>query len=232
MTCLYINVKFSKLSKSTTFFNEAQNKFWAHHGFSKKGAPYAFKNVEMAFDRGIRGVELDLFYDETLCSFLVVHDMNEQDTLILDQLLSGLTTKGQFWFDLKNLKKGNSSQIIESLIKIEHKHELRNKFVVESKNASELNVLSQLGFFTCLWISTSQNENLIVEFYRNLKNKINLLNNTYSAISMPYYYYQREGKTLYGNFPIHCWVSPEEYEREKEVIIADDKLKIVLFDRP
>lgn len=225
-----INYKFNKLEVSATFFNQAQQKFWAHHGFSKKGESYSVQNIEKAFEMGLKGVELDLFYCKDLNSFLVVHDVSEKDTLILDDVLNSVKIKGAFWFDLKNLNKDNSTQVIELLTTLNNKYELKNNYIVESKNAKQLNSLSEAGIYTCLWVIPTQNK-FFTNLYRWFKNKINLLLYNYSAVSMPYYYYAREGRELYGNFPIHTWISSKEFSNNKEVLLKDDKLKVVLFDR-
>lgn len=228
---LMVHIKFLNKKATTTFFNDSSNKMWAHHGFSKVGESYHKNNIELAFKQNVKGVELDLFYDKNINSFMVVHDESEKDTLILNQLLTEIKVKKKFWFDLKNLKKENTSEIISLLQSINQKHQLNNNFIVESKNAKELNKLTKAGIFTSLWITIAQNNNLLANTYARFKNKLKLVLYNFNAVSMPYYYYLREGEKMYSNFPIHTWVNRAEYDRNKEEILNDNKLKVVLFDR-
>ena len=49
-------------------------KVWGHRGFAAAGGENSLRSVQTAFNRGAKGVEIDILFDRELNDFVVSHD--------------------------------------------------------------------------------------------------------------------------------------------------------------
>jgi hypothetical protein len=227
----YIDIQFDKQRLSPVFFQNPAHKFWVHKGYTKVDESYQNNHLQQALDDGIIGVELDVYFSAELQQLLVVHDFPIKDTIFLDEYIAPTGNKLKYWFDLKNLKNSNVNQATKAFQEINSRYDLNNQFIIESKEADKLGELSKQGFYTCLWMNTPNKKNLLNYYYRNFRNKYAIVFNHFNAISMPYYVYQSNEYNTYKHLPIHTWVDNKTLQNRKDLILTDDNLKIVLFDR-
>lgn len=230
MGIFIIHYKFSKL-QYISVYNKNENKFWAHKGFLKEKETYKINRLDEIAGKGIKGVELDLIYEEKTNQLLVAHDQPIQDYVLLNNYLINDSNNLWYWFDIKNLNDNNYKAVFDNLEKIQFTFKLKNQFIVESKNAKALSKLSGLGLYTCLWINTPSKNNWVKYFYYNLRNKLFLIYYRFNAISMPYYMYSTGYSQNYSHLPVHTWVSITTFHQDSLKIYNDKNLKVVLIDK-
>lgn len=228
---LYIDIQFDKQRLSPIFFQNQSHKFWAHKGYTSVNESYLTNHLQQAIDEGVIGVELDVYFSIELQRLLVVHDFPIKDTIFLDEYIAPVGNKLKYWFDLKNLKTTDVEQVTNIFFKLNQQFNLNLQFIIESKEANKLDELSKHGFYTCFWINTPDKKNLFNYYYRNFRNKYGIVFNHFNAISMPFYVYRTNEYNDYKHLPIHTWVDNKTLQMEKDSILNDDNLKIVLFDR-
>lgn len=226
-----IDIQFDNQRLSPFFFQNQSHKFWAHKGYTHGNESYLTNHLQQALDDGIIGVELDVYFSTELQRLLVVHDFPIKDTIFLDEYLTPVGNKLKYWFDLKNLKTTDVNKVANAFLKLNKKFNLNHQFIIESKEANKLGKLSKQGFYTCFWVNTPDKKNLFNYYYRNFRNKYAIVFNHFNAISMPFYVYRTNEYNTYKHLPIHTWVDNKTLQIEKDSILNDDNLKIVLFDR-
>lgn len=227
---LFLNYCFrNKVLTSFVDYNNQQKK-WVHKGFLKSGESYSSNRLIEILERGIEGVEIDVFYSESLDKFIVSHDFPIQDTIFLEEYLTPTANKLKYWFDLKNLKNVDVELVIKAFFNINKKFNLNNQFIIESKDASKLAMLTDEGFYTCFWIATPAKSDWFKYSYFSIKNKLSICYYDYSAISMPYYKYKSKEYNEYKHLPIQTWVDIETFNKDSLELLSDNNLKIVLID--
>lgn len=100
------------------------------------------------------GLEIDVHYIDSIHTFIIKHNENENSNLTLDQWCTALDNISNLgiWFDFKNLTTNNREASLQSLMAIREKHHLKGKLVVESSNFNELTSFNEAGFLTSFYI--------------------------------------------------------------------------------
>lgn len=227
---LFLNYCFKNKALTSFVDYTNQQKIWVHKGFLKSGESYSNNRLIEILERGYEGVEIDVFYSESLDKFIVSHDFPIQDTIFLEEYLTSTENKLKYWFDLKNLKTADVELVSKAFHNINKKFNLNNQFIIESKEASKLGELSNEGFYTCFWIATPAKSDWFKYSYFSIKNKLSICYYDYSAISMPYYKYKFKEYDEYKHFPIQTWVNTATFKKDSLEILNDRNLKIVLID--
>lgn len=227
----FVDYQFKQLIMEPSFFNEDTQKFWPHKSYSMKGGQYSIESIQQAKKDGFKGVEIDIQYNRKLKTFLVAHDQTIIDTLLLEELLDVTKNELLYWFDLKYFEDQDEEEILLCFNRINEKYQLQNRFIIESKVSNKLKFLSEQGLNTCLWISTPNPEERLKFYFWNLKNKLAILNGDFNAISMPYDLYKKTDYQEYNHLIIHTWVGNDLLDLDRQKIVDDENLKIVLFDR-
>lgn len=154
VTVFAIHVVFS----FKTYKNQipADASLWIHRGLYDN--KQVFENTLAAFDsaktHGFRGIELDVFFIDSLHDFYVTHDMPnkyQQFPLKLSEVLNRYQLGFYYWLDLKNLHASNQTAIknrFEELVK----GSLKQQVFIESGNAAALGFLANHQFQTLYWI--------------------------------------------------------------------------------
>jgi hypothetical protein len=129
---------------------------WIHKGlFNNKTV---FENTLPAFDSAhgqhIQGLEMDVYYIDSLNDFIVTHDLPNRyhlPALKLSEVLSRYDTAFSYWLDLKNLTDENKEPIslrFKSMLS----PAMTAKVYIESGNAPELGYLAAQKLKTIYWI--------------------------------------------------------------------------------
>lgn len=164
-----------------------QQEHWIHRGLydNKK----VFENTIAAFDsarsKDIKGIELDIFYVDSLNDFVVTHDMPNKyalPTLLLSEVVDKYDSSFSYWLDLKNLGYENMALIAAKLYKILPLH-LRQKAFIESANAAPLSYLAEKGFNTIYWIQYSRT-NFLKKLYKTTLIKWNFIQYKFAGGTM------------------------------------------------
>ncbi|MCC7028998.1 MAG: hypothetical protein IT257_01745 [Chitinophagaceae bacterium] len=133
-----------------------QQQYWIHKGlFNNKTV---FENTIPAFDSAYRqhlsGVEMDVFYIDSINDFIITHDLPNRYQLAplrLSEVFLKYDTAFSYWLDLKNLNDVNKERItlkFKSLMT----PSLSAKVFIESANAAALGYLAAQKLNTLYWI--------------------------------------------------------------------------------
>ena len=128
----------------------------AHRGYWQTyNEQNTIKSVQEAIKRKFKGVEIDIFYDESISDFVISHDPYDDPTnlLSLKQVLElDIPTYFIFWLDLKNLSLKNAFSCRKKFIQYNKK--FNNIFmIVESSSYMGLLIVSSLSNIkTSYWI--------------------------------------------------------------------------------
>jgi len=209
-------------------------KVWAHRGYHKEHAQNSIEACKTAFSLGAKGVEIDIFYDEGLQTFIVSHDkpynLKKGKLLTLDNLLGKVTPNGYFWLDFKELSRvKNIEAVARQLHMVLKRHDLVERAFVESQNGYLLSKFSKHGLFTCLWLSFNKENTPLVKYViKEAIRRVIIATGRFNAISLPYTYYTESIKAQYSQFPLHLFTV-----NDSDIIddfINDPKVNIILTD--
>lgn len=233
VSAIFIGVQFQfNRLKATPFFYENQpQKFWAHRGYTIKGAAYSLNDFQRAIDDGFKGIELDLFYSIELKTFLVAHDIPVEDTLLIEDVLNETKNSFYYWFDLKNLTNQNVDEVITRLEKLNESYQLQHHFMVESKDAKNLHQLTKAGIHTCLWLKTPRPQQFFSFYFWKTINMLTLIYYDFDAISIPYFMYRYQEYESFYKLNTCSWMGEEMVELYINEAVENKQLKIVLIDR-
>ena len=129
----------------------------AHRGYWKTSDEQnTVESIQEAIKRNFKGVEIDIFYDESKCDFVISHDPYDEpnNLLSLKQVLElNIPSDFIFWLDLKNLSVKNAFSCRKKFI--EYYKQFNNLFIfVESKSYIGLLLVSILSNIkTSYWIN-------------------------------------------------------------------------------
>ena len=128
----------------------------AHRGYWKTNDEQnTLKSVQEAIKRNFKGVEIDIFYDESKRDFVVSHDSYDEPTnlLSLKQLLQ-LDTPSDFifWLDLKNLSFKNAFSCRKKFIQYNKQFDNLFMFVESISYLGLLLLSSKSNIKTSYWI--------------------------------------------------------------------------------
>ncbi len=161
-TVIAIHVAFSFKTFENKIPDDAS--LWIHRGLYDN--KHVFENTLPAFDSAqkhhFKGIELDVFYVDSLHDFFVTHDMPnryQQAPLKLSEVLLRYQDSFYYWVDLKNLLASNQTVIKERFEEL-LKGSLKQKVFIESGNAGSLGFLANHQFQTLYWIQYNRDQGL------------------------------------------------------------------------
>jgi hypothetical protein len=106
-----------------------------------------------------RGVEIDVVYDPRLQQLTVNHPPEPPSGLPLDALLAyagRLDPQLALWLDLKNLDEANAAQVLEALDRLERRHAIRARALVETSHPGPAAaLLRNAGYSTSYYLPTA-----------------------------------------------------------------------------
>jgi glycerophosphoryl diester phosphodiesterase len=230
---LYVNISFSRL-KVNPFYNDCR-KVWGHAGYSREYGVNSLPGYKQAFDLGAKGVELDVHYDPDLDRFIVSHDFPykriDGKLLRLEDVLNELGNRGYFWLDFKNLKhigKKEAAKAARRLSDLIERYHVKDRVIVESKDAINLTVLSRAGIPTSYWVNVNRNKEGFSTRLRVFGFKAMFLYGRFSAVSMDHRNYTPYLQETFKNLPVHLFT----INREEEILehLYWENVKVILSD--
>ncbi len=121
------------------------------------GTQNSIESVRRAFEHGARGVEIDVFFDPDLGTFVVSHDrpylLKNGRLLMLEELLGEVGHLGMFWLDWKKLRHLAAEDFVralDELTRLTSAGDLRARFYVEGEDPFRLRRAAEAGFLTIL----------------------------------------------------------------------------------
>lgn len=113
------------------------------------------------------GLEVDVYFDNTLNTFLVKHYPDEEPLCNLDEWFSSIDEREHlgFWIDFKNLDYSNVEAAAKEMARLRKTHKLKGMIIVESSSAGCLKAFDDLNFRTSYYIpylypSEAENEKI------------------------------------------------------------------------
>lgn len=97
------------------------------------------------------GVEIDVVFDAVAGALMVNHPPQPPSGLTLDEQLAyanRLQPKLRFWLDLKNLGEGNAARVVEELKRLDARHAIRARALVETGHTGPAAALLRAAGFT------------------------------------------------------------------------------------
>jgi glycerophosphoryl diester phosphodiesterase len=198
-------------------------KIWATRGLVLEGftispasSQNSIKSIQLAFDRGARGTEVDVQFDTDTGQFIVSHDVpyNLKDgrLLTLEELFDKTGGRGYYWIDFKKIRKLGRGQLkasVNELERLANKFQIKKWIYVEGESPFSLAPFRDAGFQTIYDIHPPANNNLftptIIEAY-----KLVFYFGNFSVIAMKYgplkdSRYGAHAKDLLGNIPLFVY---------------------------
>lgn len=212
---------------------------WAHRGFFKDGLQQnSIESFVKAFDLGVLGVELDIFYDLKTDEYIVSHDypynLKNGHILKLEEVFTKVSKRGYFWLDFKNLailSKHDTQKATVRLRNLLRKYNLAEKSIVESTNPINLSICSKSGLYTSFWITPyiiNEQDYFFAFWYNIYRYKLIFLYGNFSAISMDHFLFSKQIEKIFSDIPIHLFTVNDK--RRLTELIAKDNVKVVLSD--
>lgn len=123
-----------------------KSRIWLHRCNSTAKAMYARTHYS--------GMEIDIFYIDSLETFSVKHDAYTPDTLLLTNLLSSLPLPGEysFWLDFKNLDQNNMEKSASVMTQIVNSLKIPTDHFIVENYPQNLQPFYQAGFLTSYYI--------------------------------------------------------------------------------
>ncbi len=195
--------------------------FWIHRGLYN--GVTVFENTIAAFDsaksKGLRGIELDIYYIDSINDFIVTHDIPNTyglPILLLSDVVKRYDTSFYYWFDLKNLCTENQEQIANRFKAITPLP-VRKKVFIESGAAKPLGYLATLGFNSIYWIQYNRTH-FAKSFLKKMMIKWDCIRYQFDGVSMGMTLVDEDFFDSFEHIPkfiFHIY-TPELYQQVKD----------------
>lgn len=139
-TLLYITILLGAIACKPQTTTTDHLQVWLHRANSIEKAQF--------FQGQYRGLEIDVYYIDSLNMFLVKHNVDDTTTLTLDHWCGALDQISRLgiWFDFKNLSSLNCKSALRCLTDLRDKYELQGMLIVESTAYDALPSFRKAGF--------------------------------------------------------------------------------------
>ena len=207
-------------------FHPENERIWLHRANTiEKAKKYQYK---------YGGLEIDVYFNDSLETFVVMHDFNDLPQLTLKEWCDSLDNISQMgiWFDFKNLNADNSKNALRNLKKIRRKHHMKGKLYVESSSYKELQLFKKAGFLVSYYIPCFDPQKADSATYQHWKENIqNAIDDGISAIS-GYDYQYHFMKKEFPEQPKLVWTESEDSSwqaRFINIMEADSLVDVMLL---
>jgi hypothetical protein len=221
-------------------------KVWSNRGLVQEtnailpnGKHNSIESVSLAFDRGAKGVEVDVFYDLELALFVASHDrpyhLQNGQLLSLRELLAAVGQRGEFWLDWKKLGHLDAEALEAARAELEEltaPGRLKERFYIEGEDPLNLGVFRRAGFKTIFDTRPQPDSSLfttlLVDLYKALyyfggHTVIGMDTGTAEAPI-----YGPETRRLLRNVPVFLYHAPDDTEFLGELLSHPD-VRVVLL---
>ena len=196
------------------------SKVWLHRANDTAKAMY--------YQDQFAGLEVDVFFVDSLNTFVVKHDADETPNVGLEDWFAALEKRSKlgFWIDFKNLDETNKEASAKELARLRETYRLKGLMIVESSNAGCLKAFDDLRFRSSYYIPYVIPDQVGHEVLQEMMDTVSHRIETYGlkTISGAFYQYQ----FMKDSFPeMRKLVWYELYDP----IIRDNYINLVNEDR-
>jgi len=155
----YVDYQLAKRTNASLY--QDCYKIWATRGLVTEGdrsltsSGNSTKTIQLAFNHGAKGSEIDLFYDVKMDRYILSHNfpyrLKEGKLLSLQELISKIGNDYYLWLDLKKLgrlSKLEAQAAAARLSKITEGKSIRNKIYIEGEDPINLAAFRDAHFHT------------------------------------------------------------------------------------
>jgi hypothetical protein len=149
-------------------------KIWATRGLvlagpqiTPDGMQNSIESIQLAFERGARGTEVDVLFDTGMGQFIVSHDLpynlKHGKLLTLEALFEKTGGQNYFWIDFKKIRKLSDRELEASVAEMERlakKFDIKKWIYVEGEAPFSLAAYRDAGFNTIYDIHPRSDRNL------------------------------------------------------------------------
>lgn len=223
------------------------HKIWATRGLVPEGPDIthggtqnSISSIQLAFESGARGTEIDVQFDTGSGRFIVAHDvpynLKNGQILTLESLFEHTGGRGYFWIDFKKLRKLNDEELRRSVHEMERlatKFDIKASIYVEGETPFSLAVYRDAGFHTIYDTHPRADSNpftpAIIGLYKSV-----FYFGDFSVMAMNYGHpddpkYGDRAQALLGNIPVFIY-HVDEVEVAYRLLEIDAVRVIMLGD--
>ena len=152
--CIYavvIELLFQQKKSKQTVTTE----YWSHRGRNNAGLPEnSIAAFEHALQHGLKGIEVDVFWDEATKQILATHDTPQpsQQYPLLKEIVSRFKDSISYWIDFKNLTNENVKVVEEAVAQLAATYHLKDKLYLESAHGTVLRKINSPNIRTLYWV--------------------------------------------------------------------------------
>lgn len=222
-------------------------KVWSNRGLVletneilRNGKHNSIESITLAFDRGAKGVEVDVFYDPELAMFVASHDrpyhLQNGKLLSLRELLAAVGQRGAFWLDWKKLGHLDAAAVEAARAELEEltaPGNLKERFYIEGEDPLNLGFFRRAGFKTIFDTRPRQDSSpittLLVDLYKVVYyfgGHTVMAMNTGTADAP---IYGPETRRLLRNVPLFLYHAPDDPAFLGE-LLANPDVRVVLVE--
>ena len=224
------------------------HKVWAARGLVlggpkivRHGDQNSIPAIRLAFDRGAKGVEVDVFFEPTLSKYVVSHDrpynLKDGTLLTLGPLLDALGERGHFWLDFKKLRHLDQDQLRAAIAELENltaRGNLKSRFYVEGEDPLNLHAFQQAGFHTIYDTHPLPDSNPLTPLVSDLYKLIFYFGN-HTVMGMnsgegDRLIYGSETQRALRHVPMFIYHAPDDEQRLGELLDSSDVRVILVVD--
>ncbi|MEZ6015944.1 MAG: hypothetical protein R3F49_12570 [Planctomycetota bacterium] len=202
------------------------------------GTQNSIESVSLAFERGAKGTEVDVYFDAELGHFIVSHDRpyNKKNgkLLTLRELLAATGQGGAFWLDWKKLRHLDAQQLEVARAELDESTApggLKERFYVEGEDPINLSFFKRAGFKTIFDTQPLSDANplttLIVDAYKAAYyfGGFTVLGMNTGTAEKPIY--GPETRRLLRNVPAFVYHAPDDAEFLNGLLASPD-VRVIL----
>jgi glycerophosphoryl diester phosphodiesterase len=223
-------------------------KVWSNRGLVletneilRDGKHNSIESVTLAFDRGAKGVEVDVFYDSELAMFIASHDrpyhLQNGRLLSLRELLAAVGQRGEFWLDWKKLGHLDAAEVEAARAELEELTApggLKQRFYIEGEDPLNLGFFRRAGFKTIFDTRPQKDASVITTLLVDLYKAVyyfgghTVMGMNTGTADAPIY--GPETRRLLRNVPLFLYHAPDDAAFLAELLANPDVRVILVQD--
>ncbi|HEX7029915.1 MAG TPA: hypothetical protein VF254_04915 [Gammaproteobacteria bacterium] len=211
------------------------HKVWATRGLvldaavNDHTAGNSIATVRLAFERGARGAEIDVFYDPELARYVVSHnfpyDLKDGELLSLEKLFREVGGEHFYWLDFKHMRHLGDEAIADAAARLVEIADglgmAKNRIYVEGATPFHLAHFRDAGFRTIFDIQPLADGHFMTPFVINLYKALFHFGD-FDVLGMNYYYrgepiYGPVTRELLGGVPVFIYHIPDDVQLLREL---------------
>ncbi len=184
---------------------------WDHRGLQLDSteSENSLLSYDHAIAEGAKGIEMDIFYDDSLADFVISHDRPYQlqadsSVMMLSQVMAQYGQSIYYWLDLKNLSLQNRNAVAQRMQHLLDSLSLAEQVYIESGESRAAYLLTRHSSLNLiLWIQYNSKKSIVASL-KKLYYKMLIGMGDFSAVSRGYRYADEDFRAAFGDFP--CYI--------------------------